>query len=226
MKKLVNHNGTVQYKWVVATQEELFEYIEQVASKRIGKRVANWTINPSSDIQMQQLYEVFQVGAIELVQKLTIELYTGASKALKYEKALVFNEAGGYCFWDDEEMKLLDWEFLLEPKDVIVLENGNDIEKDVVAYLKQNDVKDFLFLNLEGKTNEEIFYYCSKASTIVFKTQGIFKKQIESLLILAEKLEPKTIVIVNSPYRISESKGLKKHNVVVIEEEYEKPKNS
>jgi len=218
MKHLVNHNGTVQYKWVVATQEELFEYIEQVASKRIGKRVANWTINPSSDIQMQQLYEVFQVGAIELVQKLTIELYTGASKALKYEKALVFNEAGGYCFWDDEEMKLLDWEFLLEPKDVIVLENGNDIEKDVVAYLKQNDVKDFLFLNLEGKTKGEIFYYCSKASTIVFQTQVVDVTQIEMLLKLAENLESKTIIVINSPRFPAHRKEITKHNIVVIDE--------
>ena len=226
MKHLVNHNGTVQYKWIVDTQEELFEYIEQIVSKIIGKRVANWTVNPESDIQMQQLYEVFQVGAIELVQKLTIQLYTGASKALEYEKALVFNEAGGYCIWDDEEMKLLDWKFLLEPKDVIVLENGKNLEPDVSSWLKKAQIQEYLFLNLEGRTKEEILYYCSKASTIVFKTQGIFKKQIESLLILAEKLEPKTIVIVNSPYRISESKGLKKHNVVVIEEEYEKPKNS
>lgn len=226
MKQLVNHNGTVQYKWIVDTQEELFEYIEQIVSKIIGKRVANWTVNPESDIQMQQLYEVFQVGAIELVQKLTIQLYTGASKALEYEKALVFNEAGGYCTWDDETMKLLDWEFLLEPKDVIVLENGKNLEPDVSSWLKKAQIQEYLFLNLEGRTKEEILYYCSKASIIAFQTQAVDAAQIEILLKFATLLEPKSIIVVNSPRFPAHREELTKHNVVVIEEEYEKPKNS
>lgn len=226
MKYLVNHNGTVQYKWIVATQEELFEYIEQIASKRIAKRIGNWLEHPKSDPQMEQLYHIKRVGALQLGAILTADLWESAQKQVRQGETLVFNEAGGYCTWDDETMKLLDWEFLLEPKDVIVLENGKNLEPDVSSWLKKAQIQEYLFLNLEGRTKEEILYYCSKASIIAFQTQAVDAAQIEILLKFATLLEPKSIIVVNSPRFPAHREELTKHNVVVIEEEYEKPKNS
>ena len=98
MKQLVNHNGTVQYKWIVATQEELFEYIEQIASKRIAKRIGNWLKHPESDPQMEQLYHIKRVGALQLGAILTADLWESAEKQVRQGKTLVFNEAGAISY--------------------------------------------------------------------------------------------------------------------------------
>ncbi len=219
MKKLVNHGGIIQYKWVISNLKELHEYLFEVAKSRISKRSSNWIRNPESDKQMKQLYHIKEVSVIQLAGVMLNDLWKSTEKYVLQGKILVFNEAGGYCFWDDETMKILDWKYLLDCKDIVVLENNSIVDEDVRNYLQN---KDYLALtNLTSFTLEEIFYYCSKAKTIVFQTQAVDKQQINSLLNLALELEPKEIIIINSDRFPVNDTRLSMHNVIQIEQEYE-----
>ena len=148
MKKLVNHGGIIQYKWVISNLKELHEYLFEVAKSRISKRSSNWIRNPESDKQMKQLYHIKEVSVIQLAGVMLNDLWKSTEKYVLQGKILVFNEAGGYCFWDDETMKILDWKYLLDCKDIVVLENNSIVDEDVRNYLQN---KDYLALELEPK---------------------------------------------------------------------------
>lgn len=215
MKKLVNHGGIIQYKWVISNKEELHKYLIEIAKHRITNRITNWLHNRDSDKQIEQIYHLKQVGAIELVGIMLRDLQNSTEKFILQGKTLVFNENGGYCFLD-ENIKILDWKFLLECKDVVVLENASIIEEDVKDYCEDNNL-DFLELtNLNSFTLEEIFYYCSNAKTIIFQTQAVDLNQLDNLLKLVEKLQPKEVIIINSESFPTHRKELSKHNLKII----------
>lgn len=209
MKKLVNHGGIIQYKWMISTKEELWDYIFEVRSKQLSQQIGDWITGIHPNQQFESFCEIFNIAPVMLGDYLLTKTYEGCIKYV--DKTLVFNEAGGYCFWDDKTMKLLDWKYLLDCKDIVVLENASIVDRDVRDYLQD---KDYLALtNLASFTLEEIFYYCSKAKTIVFQTQAIDKEQINSLLNLASQLEPKEIIVINSDRFPVNDIRLSKHNI-------------
>lgn len=108
IKKLVNHNGTVQYKWFLYNQDDVLDYIEQIGSKNISKRVSNWILDPKSDYQLTCLQAAFKCNSVYLTNRLILELAAGMSKNVKEDAPLVVNEAGGYSPYDENYMKILD----------------------------------------------------------------------------------------------------------------------
>lgn len=216
LRNLVNHNGTVQYKWFLYNQDDVLDYIEQIGSKNISKRVSNWILNPDSDIQLTQLHTAFKCDVLNLLNRLLYELANSMSKHVKEDAPLVVNETGGYSPYDENYMKILDWEFLYDLKDTVVLENSKSISADLKEYLTKN-YPDYLLLSEVYKlSKEELMYYCSKANTIVFQTTAVDREQINNYLTLALSLEPKTIVVFDSPYFPSNDVRLKKHNIIKV----------
>ena len=107
MKKLVNHGGVIQYKWIVKTKEELHEYLFTVAKSIISQRIINFIKNPESDKQIEQIYHIKKVPPIQLAGVILAELWNSCEKYVLKGETLVFNSATGYCSWNDD-MKILD----------------------------------------------------------------------------------------------------------------------
>jgi len=200
IKKVVNHAGIIQYKWIVRNYNELSEYIELVASNKITNRIINWIHNPDSDRQIEQIYHIKKLPVIQLAGVMIAELFNSTEKLIYQGNILVFNEANGYCCWDDKCMQILDWQNIQPKKEIVVIENASIIDSDVKGYLKKNNIQDYLSLTeLYSFSKEEIFYYLSSCKKIIFKTQYVDKAQIDGLIKLASQIEPKEIVIINSP---------------------------
>lgn len=114
-------------------------------------------------------------------------------------------------------MKILEWEYLHDLKETVVLENGNELDEDVKKYL---DREDYLLLNNLSKYSlDEIFYYCNASNKIVFKTLATDLNQIESLLKFSHMLIPTEIVIINSPNFPSNDERLSHHTLTIINDE-------
>lgn len=215
-KTLVDHNGIIQYKWIISTSKELDDYIFDIGKSLITSRVMNWLKNPNSDKQIDQLYHLKKVGAISLAGIMINDIWKSAEECILDNNVLVFNEAGGYCFWDDKTMKQLKWDYIHESKDVVILENDIILDPEVKEYLIQNNINDYLSLtNLSKYGKDEIFHYTSKANTIVFKTQYIEQEKIDNLIMLSNVLLSKTIIVINSP-RFPLEKISKHHKVISI----------
>jgi hypothetical protein len=213
MKTLVNHDGIVQYKYIVRTHEELSDYILFVRSKQLAERIGDFIENPESDKQLEQLIQILKVAPINIGNVLSMELYKSCSKYIDKE-VLVFNQAGGYTFFDESRMKILDWKYLHELNDTIILENSNEIDSKVLTYLKDNKISDYLKLNnLNDYLDHEVLYYCKNAKTIIFRTMGI---NIEKYYQIAEMLSPKKIISINSLNFDSKHPSLKNHEVILF----------
>jgi len=207
MKTLVNHKGVVQYKHIVRDIEELEEYMVKVRPSINLSRFQKYLQHNDESNPINQLAKLTEMSPINTMVKMDVDFYNSCYENLKEGKILVFNEAGGYCFLNDD-IKILKWSFLHECKEIVILERSEYVDSDVVKYLKENNIDDFLILNnLTNYTNEELLYYCGDAKTIIFKTSGLY---IHDYVKLSENLESKNIIIINSP----EVKGIAKfHNV-------------
>lgn len=215
MKTLVNHGGVVQYKWIEKDENELRTYIETVALPITNQRVISMIRNQGSDPQFETLYQMFGVSGMLLGGKICQELYDSASKYIKKGKTIVFNEACGWTTWDDSCMKILEWDYLHDLKETVVLENGNELDEDVKQYLDKDDY--LLLNNLVKYSLDEIFYYCNASNKIVFKTLATDLEQIESLLRFSHMLSSTEIVIINSPNFPSNDERLSHHTITIIE---------
>jgi hypothetical protein len=210
MKTLVNHNGVIQYKHIIKNLDELQDYFEKVYKSINLSRFQKFLQHPDDTNIIKQMSDVLGVPPLEAISHMNNELFKTCYKNLNEGKVLVFNEAGGYCFLDDR-VKILDWKFLHECKDIVVLERSEYVDSDVIKYIKENNIGDCLVLNnLSNYTNEELLYYCGNAKTIIFKTSGL---NVNDYIKLAENIESKNIFIINSP----EVRGIPKfHNVEYI----------
>lgn len=217
MKKLVNHGGVVQYKYVITNRKDLLEYCSTILSQRHANQIMN-----DEDGRMKQLAHIHDMSPILFGGFLTNKIYDDCLEHIKNGEIIVFNEGGGYCFWSDDDMKLLDWKYLHEISDTVVLENAEIVERDVRQYLEKIGVQDYLSLtNLNKYGDDEILYYCNKAKTIVFMTQFIQVDKIMNLVKLASQLEQKKIVIINSPNFPNHLKYLSKHIIKTIDTDEE-----
>ena len=197
---LVNHAGTIQRKHIIKTVPQLIEYISEIHSQIVLSDFQEYLQGKENTV-FEKRMAVLNCKPLEVVQESSIKLYETASKHIDKGFTLVFNEAGGFCFWSDDNMKIVSENESFLIKKTIVLENSASIEKEVLDYLTVNQITDYqLISNSKTYSAQEIFEIVSKSETIIFKTTATDLEQIENFKKLFKNLQTKKeIIVINSP---------------------------
>jgi hypothetical protein len=211
---LVNHSGVIQEKFIIRTIDDLYEY-EKVNAYRYGSAVIENLDKPN---RLRDLLELNaeNSGNSVFMSALSISMkqMQRMLEHIQNEKTIVVNMAGGYTFWDDSIMSLVDEserknddsEYLpkvnIGKNKVLILENQESVPKSVIQFvtsdLQQKEYSSIIRLNTDYNNNigswikEALKMGCD---TIVTETQLMDRKQIKNIASLFEHLPPMTFYV-------------------------------
>lgn len=211
---LVNHGGVIQEKFIIRTIEDLYEY-EKINASHYGSAVVDLEDKPN---RLRDLLELNaeNSGNSVFMSALSISMKQ-MQRMLEYiqnKKTIVVNMAGGYTFWEDSIMSLVDEserknddsEYLpkvnIGKNKVLVLENQESVPESVIRFitkdLQQKEYSSVTRLNTDY--NDNIGIWIKEAlnngcDTIVTETQLMDRKQIKNIAALFEHLPPMTFYV-------------------------------
>lgn len=214
---LVNHAGVIQEKFIIRTIEDLYEY-EKVNAYRYGSAVIENLDKPN---RLRDLLELNaeNSGNSVFMSALSISMkqMQRMLEHIQNEKTIVVNMAGGYTFWDDSIMSLVDEserknddsEYFpkvnIGKNKVLILENQESVPESVIRFiskdLQQKEYSSIVRLNTDYNNNignwikEALKNGCD---TIVTETQLMDRKQIKNIAALFENLPPMTFYVLGN----------------------------
>lgn len=211
---LVNHLGLIQDKFIIRNVEDLEEYSE-INAKQHCTAAMDISEKPN---RMRDLIEL--VAEKDKDSMFMSGIKIASQKIMKFldyineGKVIVVNMAGGFCFWDDKVMSLVDEserknddsEYLpkvnIGKNKVLVLENQESVPESVIRFitrdLNQKEYSSIIRLNTDYNNNigswikEALKNGCD---TIVTETQLMDRKQIKNIAALFEHLPPMTFYV-------------------------------
>lgn len=223
---IVNHRGIIQNKFIIRNIDDLMEY-EKVNANEHGQSLiemchANATENKYGEVEYKnnrhQLIHIMAqknktshfVASYSLAQKKIMKMLD----LIHANHVLVVNMAGGYTFWDDKVMSIVEDEVINQDDDkyfpivniiespILLIENDMRIPDSIHAFIKNNFNQQTYssISNLSRDYDKKIGYWLSQAikkgcNTIIFETQLMNHVQIEQMCILFEELPPLTFYI-------------------------------
>lgn len=211
---LVNHGGLIQNKFIIRTIEDLYEY-EKINASRYGSAVVDLEDKPNRLRDLLELNAENSKNSVFMsALSISMKQMQRMLEHIQNGKVIVVNMAGGYTFWDDSIMSLVDEserknddsEYLpkvnIEKNKVLVLENQESVPESVIRFitkdLKQKEYSSIVRLNTDYNNNigtwikEALKNGCD---TIVTETQLMDRKQIKNIAALFENLPPMTLYV-------------------------------
>ncbi len=214
---LVNHSGIIQDKFIIRNSEDLEKY-ESVNAKKHGEAAFDFSDKPNrvrdlvemiSENEKQSMFVAAIMVAQEKIMKILQHIQNG--------NVVVVNMAGGYTFWDDRCMSLVDESERLDndseylPKfnigghEVLILENQEHIPTSVIDFvtneLFENEYSSIIRLNADY--NKKIGTWITEAiksgcRTIVTETQLMDRNQILDIANLFLALPPMNFYVLGN----------------------------
>lgn len=211
---LLNHGGVIQDKFIIRTIEDLYEY-EKINASRFGSAVIDFS---EKENRLRDLLEAYAennkssvfMSAVSVANKKIFKMLENIQNG----KVIVVNMAGGYTFWDDRIMSIVDEserknddsEYFpkvnIGKNKVLVLENQESVPESVIRFitkdLQQKEYSSIIRLNTDYNNNigtwikEALEMGCD---TIVTETQLMDRKQIKNVASLFEHLPPMTFYV-------------------------------
>lgn len=211
---LVNHGGVIQEKFIIRTIEDLYEY-EKINASRYGSAVVDLEDKPN---RLRDLLELNaeNSGNSVFMSALSISMkqMQRMLEHIQNKKTIVVNMAGGYTFWDNSIMSLVDEserknegsDYLpkvnIGKNKVLVLENQESVPESVIRFinkdLQQKEYSSITRLNTDY--NDNIGVWIKEAlnkgcNTIVAESQLMDIKQVKSIALWFEHLPPMTFYL-------------------------------
>jgi len=132
-KTLVNHGGTIQYKILIKTQEQLMEYAELNSNIMANEFCALLQNKPDELTHHQKMIKSMAQNSGESIivtcDRLPYKKIMNMLKAIVAGHIVVVNNSNGYCYWSDKEMSLVE-----ETEENIKLANQIDGPKYEIEY--------------------------------------------------------------------------------------------
>ncbi len=123
MKALVDHGGIVQFKYILRNMDDVMSY-HDIASNQHGRHMLDNSDKPNRirDV-MSELSKIHGDSMFITAAKMVNSKITAMMKQIKQGKVIVINMAGGWCFWDDTDMKEITMDDFMDT--VVDLAHGN-----------------------------------------------------------------------------------------------------
>lgn len=226
---IVNHGGVVQRKFIIRNTDDLMAY-EKVNAEQHGESLVTMCHAKTRENEYQekeytdkrhQLIDITaqknKVSHFAATYALANQKIMNMLKSLQNGQVLVVNMAGGYTYWNDQEMCLVDeseYDAVNDPDapqvnifktSVLILENDREIPKEMLSFV-QNELNQRHYssiTHLSRDYDQKIGQWLTKAlqsgcDTVVAQTQLVNQSQIEQMAGLFEKMPPLTFYISTS----------------------------
>lgn len=229
-RTLVNHDGIVQWKFIISTDEELVQYAKHqstVLSEELRQIISSKSNDSETNTQkaLRLTSEIHRVPLIVsgdvILHKVIMAMHTFILKG----QTIVVNEAGGYCPWDDSCMSLVDESEALESSadmknqivsdltagPILVLENQGDIPEEVRKYIDYTfDTLNFSYIrNIQFNKDRLVPLLTdalkAKHDTIVVLSTLMDKSQIILMVEFLEKIPFKINFHISTSVNLKDS---------------------
>lgn len=220
-RTLVNHGGVIQWKFIISSEEELVKYAKHksiVISQEFVQLITKKSDEPDTKIQevlkfTSSIHNVPMVSSCEVLLK---KIIMSMHESIKNGVTLVVNEAGGYCYWDDSCMTLIE-----ETEENIAIANGDEpvnqihvnLDNGPILVLENQKeipetVEDYIILTLGLKKFSYIKnIQFDKESVSYFIKEALAKKHhtfvVQTTLMDMEQVEMIVSILESIPYKIS-----------------------
>lgn len=254
---IVNHGGIIQRKFIIRNTDDLMAY-EKVNAEQHGESLVAMCHAKAKENEYQekeyadkrhQLIDITaqknKISHFAATYSLAQQKIMSMLKLIQREHVLVVNMAGGYTYWNDQEMCLVDESEYDQSKDedaprvnvfktsVLILENDREVPKEIISFV-QNELEQRHYssiTHLSKDYDQKVGQWLAKAlqsgcNTIVAQTQLVNQRQIEQMAGLFEKVPSLTFyistsgdlkrVLVETVGQERADKIYQKHNIVLM----------
>lgn len=172
-KTIVNHDGIIQWKFIISTDEELIKYAKHksiVLDEEFRQLIQNkveGSVESETKIQkaLQLTSNVHNIPLISSGTFILHKIINSMHNFILKGKTVVVNEVGGFCSWDDSCMVILE-----ETAENIMLVNGEEPANEINWSLENGP---FLVLENQTEIPTDVEHYIY--STIGIKTFSYIK---------------------------------------------------